>query len=166
MDSLSLVYYPSRILNRRAEDIKEITDDIRELGKNMAEAMVRFQGVGLAGPQVNVGKRIVVVQDEKEILVCVNPQILEQSKEQDIQEEGCLSLPGMYLKIKRPKEVKVRYLDLEGNTVERSTTGLASRIFQHEIDHINGILIIHKVSLWKRLQLRTQLKQIAKNGKM
>lgn len=162
MDSLSLVYYPAAILRRRAEEIKEITNDIRELGQNMASAMVRFQGVGLAGPQVNAGKRIIVVKDEKETLVCINPRILWKSKEQDIQEEGCLSLPELYLKIKRPKEVHVRYTDLEGNIVERSVAGLTARIFQHEIDHINGILIINRVNLWKRLRLRKQLNNIAR----
>lgn len=161
---LPLIQYPNPILRKKAQNIPAITPEIKELGLRMTEAMRRYQGVGLAGPQVGVSLRIIAVQDEKDVLVCVNPQILEASKEQEIQEEGCLSLPGIYLPVKRPKEIKVRYIDLQGNAVERLARGLVARIFQHEIDHINGRLIINRVGIWRRLRLGKQLRKISRGA--
>lgn len=156
----SLVLYPDPILKKRAAAIADITPEIKELGGRMAETLQKYQGVGLAGPQVGVSLRVIVVQDGDKAIVCVNPEITRQSKETAIEEEGCLSIPTIFLLIRRPVSITVTYRDLNGERVKRNVTGLTARIFQHEIDHLNGILIINRVGIWKRWKLRAQLKNI------
>lgn len=156
----SLVLYPDPILKKRAAAIANITPEIRELGEDMEEALGKYQGVGLAGPQVGVSSRVIVVQDGDKTIVCVNPEITRQSRATSVQEEGCLSIPNIFLPIRRPASITVTYQDLQGTRVRRNATGLAARIFQHEIDHLNGILIIDRVGFWKRWELRAQLKNI------
>lgn len=156
----SLVLYPDPILKKRAAAVAAITPEIRELGEGMEEALEKYQGVGLAGPQVGVLLRVIVVQDGDKTIVCVNPEITRQSRATSVQEEGCLSIPNTFLLIRRPASITVAYQNLQGTLVRRNATGLTARIFQHEIDHLNGILIIDRVGFWKRWKLRAQLKSI------
>lgn len=156
----SLVLYPDPILKKRAMAIAEITPEIRKLGEYMLETMRAHQGVGLAGPQVGVSQRVIVVQDGDKAIVCVNPEITRQSRETSVQEEGCLSIPTIFLLIRRPVRITVVYQDLDGKQIRKNTAGLTARIFQHEIDHLNGILIINRLGIWKRWKLRAQLKNI------
>ncbi|MBI2003226.1 MAG: peptide deformylase [Candidatus Wildermuthbacteria bacterium] len=156
----SLVTYPARILQEKARRVEIITPKIQELGSRMVEAMLAYQGIGLAAPQVGVSLRVIVVQDGESALVCVNPEITQRSKEEETEEEGCLSIPSVFLPIRRSSRVTVAYQDINGERTQRSVGGLVARIFQHEIDHLNGILIIKRVGFWTRWKLRARLRNI------
>jgi len=148
---LEIKKFSDPVLKERAREVSEITPEIKELIFNMKETLRQAQGVGLAAPQVGVSKRVIVVETEKGAVGFVNPEIIAKGKQKEAQEEGCLCLPGLFLKIKRTKEVEVEALDINGNKVEITTEGLLARIFQHEIDHLDGILITDRISFWKKL---------------
>ncbi len=148
---LEIKNYPDPVLKRRSEEVKEITPEIKELASDMMETMKSREGVGIAAPQVGELKRLIVVQMEKGPEAFVNPEILRKSKEQETMEEGCLCLPGVFLKIKRAKEAEIEALDINGNKIRIKTGGLPARIFQHEIDHLDGILIIDHVRVGRRI---------------
>jgi peptide deformylase len=148
---LKIFTYPSLILRLRAKEVERIDQEILSLILPMKQTMDANNGIGLAAPQVGVSKRLIIIKDEKENHAFLNPQLLKQSREKEEDEEGCLSFPGLFLKVKRAKSVDVLALTPEGKEVTIEAEGLASRIFQHEIDHLNGKLIIHRVSLWTRL---------------
>jgi peptide deformylase len=164
MAILEIKKYPDPILRKRAEEIKKITPEIRSLGEMMIKTMLEAPGVGLAGPQVGLSQKIIVVHlvkerspgDKTEALpqIFINPKIIKKSRETAVEEEGCLSIPRPWLKIKRAKEVLVEALDIEGRPVQIEAKDLPARIFQHEIDHINGILIIDRVNFLQRLKFR------------
>lgn len=141
MAILSVKIYPAPILRKRAEEIEKITPEIRKLAEDMRETMVAKEGVGLAGPQVGVPKRIIVVQTENGPAVFVNPKITKKTKTNDSMQEGCLSLPGVWLEVPRPQGVEVEALDLRGRKIKVKAEGFMARIFQHEINHIDGVLI-------------------------
>ena len=156
---LEIKKYPVSVLKTRAKEIGEIGQDIKELAQNMVETMIEKNGVGLAANQVGVLKRIIVVQTEEGPQVFVNPEIIKKSREREKDQEGCLSLPeSLYLDIKRSREVQVQALKLDGGKVKIKAKDLQARIFQHEIDHINGILIIDRVGFWQKFKIRKQLK--------
>jgi peptide deformylase len=161
---LKLVYYPDPRLRGVAQPVAEADDELRQVAARMFEVMYRSRGIGLAGPQVGVPRRIVVANlagpEAKEgEQVFVNPQILERTGEMK-EEEGCLSLPGMYAVIQRAERLKVRYQDLEGKAVERETQGLEAKLFQHEIDHLDGLLIIDKMTPADLKQWAALLKEL------
>ena len=139
------------MLRSRATEIERVNQEVLSLILQMKQTMNVNNGIGLAAPQIGVSKRIIVVKDEKESHAFLNPQILKQSREKQEDEEGCLSLPGLFMQVKRAQRVEVLALTPEGKEVKIEVEGLASRIFQHEIDHLNGKLIIHRVNLWTRL---------------
>ncbi len=151
---LEIKNYPNPVLKRRSEEVKEMTPEIKELASDMIETMKSREGIGIAAPQVGLLKRLIVVQMEKGPEAFVNPEILRKSKEQETMEEGCLCLPGLFLKIKRAKEAEIEALDMNGNEIQIKTEGLSARVFQHEIDHLDGILFIDKVGFWQRLRLK------------
>jgi len=128
----------------------------------MMVTMDANEGVGLAAPQVGILQRIIIVKDAQENHGFLNPEILSKSRKQATDEEGCLSLPGIFLKIKRAKEIEVAAKTIEGKTVRIQATGLGARIFLHEIDHLNGKLIIDRISPLKRFGLRKKLKNLGK----
>lgn len=117
----------------------------RELAISLIETMVKYRGVGLAANQVGLPYRVFVMGAEKVGFACFNPEILEKRGEEII-EEGCISFPGLYLKIPRAASIDVRYIDMNGVTKEERFDGLTARIFQHELDHLNGICYTSKVS--------------------
>ncbi len=162
---LKLVYYPDPRLRETARPVARADEELREAAARMFEVMYRARGIGLAGPQVGVSRRIVVANLEgperkKEgEQVFVNPEIVERSGEMK-EEEGCLSLPGMYAVIQRAERVKVRYHDLEGKAFERETQGLEAKLFQHEIDHLDGILIVDKMTPADLKQWAALLKEL------
>jgi len=155
-----IVIYPDEILKTKAEEVKEFSDEIRNLVNDMFETMYKKGGVGLAANQVGVLKRVVVIdlhskteRQGKEQIVLINPEIVAQEGEV-VKEEGCLSLPGLYRKVKRAAYVKVKAQNLEGEEFEIEGEGLLARALQHEIDHLNGIVFIDRLSpLQKRLAL-------------
>ncbi len=145
--------YPAPVLKRRAEEIKEITPEIKKLAEDMSETMLKSErdAVGLAAPQVGVSIRMFVAQTGKGPGVFINPRILKK-KGKEIIEEGCLSLPEFWLKVKRAKEIELEAIDINGKKIKTKAVGLFARILQHEIDHLNGILIINKVNLWQKIR--------------
>lgn len=139
----TLRYYPDDILYERAEPIAEIDDGVSQLAESMVETMHRFQGIGLAGPQVGLLKRIFVVHVEGDKpRVFINPQILRTSMEEVDIEEGCLSIPTVYAKVRRPAIVEVQAFNERGRPFTLEADGLLSRVIQHENDHLNGVLFI------------------------
>lgn len=141
MAILKLKTYPEPILKQRAEEIEHITPEIKKLAQNMIQTMVANQGVGLAGPQVGVSKRIIVIQTNKSPAVFINPVIKKSSGGEEVLQEGCLSLPGFWRPVKRAQRIEVEALGPRGKKIKIKTKGFAARIFQHEIDHLNGVLI-------------------------
>lgn len=146
--------YPDSILRKKAEKVKEITPEIKELVQDMAETMLKSEpeGVGLAAPQVGVSKRIFIAQTEKGLALFFNPEIVKKSRKTEIMEEGCLSLPKTWLKIKRAKQVQLEALDINGQKINIKAVGLFARILQHEIDHLNGVLIRDRVGFWRKVK--------------
>lgn len=155
---LEIVKYPNPILKRKSERVEKITPEIKELIFNMQETLKQAQGVGLAAPQVNVAKRVINVQFEGGLKVFINPEIVRKSRETAIGEEGCLCLPGVYLKVKRSRLVEIAAQDLEGRNFKIKVEGMVARIFQHEIDHLNGLLILDKLPFWQKWKLKARLK--------
>jgi peptide deformylase len=154
---LEIKKYPDPILRKKCEEVKEITPEVKKLIEDMIETMEKNEGVGLAAPQVGILKRIIVVETPEAPKGFINPQIFKKSKEKEIMEEGCLSFPGLFLKIKRAKEIEIEALDENGGKIKAE--GILAKILQHEIDHLDGILFIDKISFWQRLKLRRQLQK-------
>lgn len=131
------------ILRKRSREVEEVDDRIKELLQDMVETMHKYNGVGLAGPQVGILKRVIVIDlyDGSKPLMLVNPKIVKEKGTQEV-EEGCLSFPNEYAKIVRPKEVVVEALNEEGKKVKIVGKDLLAQALAHEIDHLNGILFV------------------------
>jgi len=149
-----ILKYPNPILKKKSLAIGEINDEIKALAKEMAEIMAEKQGVGLAAPQLGILKRIIVVKGEKDAAAFINPKIIQKSKATDVAEEGCLCFPGIFLEIKRAKKVEMEAINLTGEKIQFQAEGMLARVFQHEIDHLDGILISDKVPFWQKLKIR------------
>lgn len=148
---LELKKHPNSALRKKAEKVKEIDEEVTVLIDNMLETMYANQGVGLAAPQIGVSKQIVVIDIGDGPKIFINPKILKK-KGEEMSEEGCLSVPGTYLKIKRAKEVTVEALNERGEEFTIEATGLLARCLQQEIDHLNGVLILNRLSFWDKLK--------------
>ncbi len=159
---LQIEIYESPILKSKALEVGAVTPSLKKLISQMILTMDANEGVGLAAPQVGISQRIIIVKDAQENHGFLNPEILSKSKKQETHEEGCLSLPGIFLKIKRAKEIKLIAKTVKGKAVRIQANGLGARIFQHEIDHLNGKLIIDRISPLKRFSLRKKLKNLGK----
>lgn len=162
----TLERYGSPVLREKAQPVVDITGEIVALAQDMLETMHAFSGIGLAGNQVGVPLRIITVlhPETKENLVVVNPEVVAMSAEKELGEEGCLSIPEVYGKVERALRVTVRGMDLQGKEVEIEAQGLLARIFQHEIDHLDGVLFVDRLHPAKRLLLSSKLKRIAREG--
>lgn len=134
------------ILRQKAKQVKEITVQIKQLILDMIETLEANNGAGLAAPQVSQLLQIIVAKPEadKEALVLINPQIKKTSRKKEVMEEGCLSLPDISVPVERPNKITVQGLALNGQLVKIKAKGLLARIIQHEIDHLNGVLITDK----------------------
>lgn len=141
-------------MNKKAEEIKKITPEIKELVKDMIETLLKGEqeGVGLAAPQVGVSKRIFIARTENGLAIFINPKIIKKSRGIQTLEEGCLSLPGIYLKIKRAKLLELEALDIAGKKINIKAEGFFARILQHEMDHLDGVLIIDRVNFWRKIK--------------
>ncbi len=158
MPLLKIYTYPEKVLSQKAEKIQNIDGALQSLIDNMIHTMYEAPGIGLAANQVGVLKRIFVVDiSSKEqsypLLVLLNPEIVFCDNPED-SEEGCLSLPGCTVKVKRPMDIVVRGVDREGKPTEITASGLLSRAIQHEMDHLDGIVLFDRVSSIKREFLR------------
>ncbi|MBO8167843.1 MAG: peptide deformylase [Thermoanaerobacteraceae bacterium] len=133
------------VLREKARPVSKINANILKLLDNMADTMYDAEGVGLAAPQIGISKRVIVVDCGEGLIELINPEIVEaEGSETDV--EGCLSIPGVQGMVPRAAKVKVRGLDRNGKKVELTATGLLARALQHEIDHLDGILFIDKVT--------------------
>lgn len=152
------------VLRKKAEPVSEVTDEHRRLIADMYETMYANNGVGLAAPQVGLGLRIAVLgipEKGKKVLqlALVNPEYSNPQGTQN-EEEGCLSIPGLYDEMKRAAKVDVRAWNEKGETIEFSCEGLFARAVQHEVDHLNGILFVDRLSVLRRQRLKKELKAI------
>ena len=165
---LDIKTFPNDILRKKATPVERIDDTILRLLDNMADTMYAASGVGLAAPQVGVSLRVVVLDEHASngrtaLIEAVNPEIIEASGEQ-LNEEGCLSIPGEYAFVKRYTNLKVKYLDRFGKEWVIETQNKLSIMFQHEIDHLNGNLFIDKLSLLKRETIKKHIKKRIQTG--
>jgi peptide deformylase len=155
------------VLREKAAPVNAVTEAVRSLIADMFETMYAEDGVGLAAPQVGVSERILVIDTREEgtsPIALVNPVILEASEETEKAEEGCLSLPGLNDVVVRSARVIVNGLDPDGRPQQIEAEGLLSRALQHEIDHIDGILFIDRVSPLKRQMLLKKWKKVKPEG--
>jgi peptide deformylase len=164
-----LVYYGHKTLKKIAEEVFNVDGEVIDLIDSMYNVMYRSKGLGLAAPQVDVSKRIFVLDiedDKKNIsLALINPVIKEFSEKEEPYEEGCLSLPGIMAEVTRPVEILVSGLDRDGKEVRIEAGGLLARVVQHEIDHLNGIVFVDHLEDYIRNELRPELKKIKKLNK-
>ncbi|HEY0855266.1 MAG TPA: peptide deformylase [Devosia sp.] len=155
MATRPILVLPDPRLRAIADPIEKVDDSVKALAKDMLDTMYDAPGIGLAGPQIGEMKRIVVMDLAKEgedpaPIVMINPEILKFSDETVTTEEGCLSIPELYYDVERPAEVTVRYIDLDGKTVEKDATDRLAICIQHELDHLDGVLYIDYLSRLKR----------------
>ena len=143
----TLRYEGDEILKKKSREIEVIDDRIKQLAEDMFETMYKYDGLGLAGVQVGILKRIIVIDlyDDVSKFALINPEIIEKSEETVEIEEGCLSYPNQFGKVKRAIKVKVKALDLEGKKVTLEAEGLLAQALQHEIDHLNGETFKEKI---------------------
>ena len=164
MAILKILTYPDPRLKKKSTPVEKIDKEIEKLLDDMAETMYDAPGVGLAAPQVGVNMRVIVIdisarqEDSPGLIELINPVIISSEGVQ-IAEEGCLSIPGFSSEVKRKAKVNVQGLDRKGNLVEYEGNGLLARAFQHEIDHIDGVLYIDKLSRLKRELLKKKIKK-------
>jgi len=161
---LKIYYWGDPILHNPSEKVKNIDSKISELVEKMINIMHENLGIGLAAPQVGIGKRIIVVdpfmgEKPEEIITLLNPEIIEKEGE-SIREEGCLSIPQIREEVKRPYRVLVKGITLEGKEREIEAEDLLARIFCHEIDHLNGKFFIDHLSPLKRRIIKNRLKKL------
>jgi peptide deformylase len=133
-----------KVLKQKAKRVSSVDDTIRNLCIVMIDTMLNNNGVGLSANQIGILKRIIVVLDDSIAKVMINPEIVKYSEEICDMKEGCLSIPDTFLDIQRPETIKIKYRDMKGKPHFETYSGLTSRIIQHEIDHLNGILMTDK----------------------
>jgi peptide deformylase len=163
-EELKIRYWGDPVLHNPSEEVENIDSEILRLVEKMIDTMHKNLGVGLAAPQVGIGKRIIVVdpfmgEKPEEIISLVNPIIIEKDGE-SIREEGCLSIPQIREEVKRPYRVLVKGITLEGKEREIEAEDLLARIFCHEIDHLNGKFFIDHLSPLKRRIIKNRLKKL------
>ncbi len=166
MTSLSILLFPDPLLRRTAAPVENVDGAVVELIDKMLDTMYAAPGIGLAATQVDVHRRIVVidVSDESDSpLVLVNPELVLAEGEGEMQ-EGCLSIPGVYETIKRPSEVRVRAVNREGEPYELDADGLLAVCIQHEIDHLDGKLFVDYLSPLKRSRIRRKMEKLMRDG--
>jgi peptide deformylase len=163
-----IVKFPDPILQRASAPVTEFDDELRKLVADMFESMYAAQGIGLAAPQIGIAKRLTVIdlsnqKEPKDKIVLINPEITLQEGKQ-LEEEGCLSLPEIREKVRRSARVMVKAQDEYGKWREREGTELLARAFQHEIDHLDGVLFIFRVSALKRDLILRRIRKMQRAG--
>lgn len=163
MAVLEILKYPHPLLKKRCEKVDRIDGEVKKLIRDMTETMYQANGIGLAACQVGVSRRVIVVDvspidPEKEFFAMVNPEVISEEGEIE-HEEGCLSVPDCLEKLKRKEKVLVRGFSPAGKEIEISAEGILAIAIQHEIDHVNGVLILDRISRLKREIYRNKLKK-------
>lgn len=171
---LQLLFYNDPVLRRRAQEIGEITDEIRQLAADLLATCRNHKGIGLAAPQVGRSVRMFLIDlsdsdvDDgsiKEPLILINPHLSNPSAEVWIHEEGCLSIPGPYEDVVRPRSIFVSAIGIDGKPIEREFSGWEARVVMHENDHINGVLFIDRIDPKTRKKIEPELRAIDKMRK-
>lgn len=160
MSLLTILEYPDKRLRKKAAPVTVVDDALRQVIDDMFETMYAAPGIGLAATQVNVHKRLVVIdvsEDKNQPLVFINPEIEVLDPLPQGYEEGCLSVPGYYEEVQRPRRIRVRALDRNGEPFELETEGLLAVCLQHELDHLEGKLFVDYLSPLKRQRIRDKL---------
>ena len=162
---LDIILHPDMRLKKKCTPVLDISDDLRCLAKDMLETMYAAPGVGLAAPQVGESTRLIVLDCVKpedkspQPMIMFNPEIVSQSDELNVHEEGCLSLPEQFAEITRPARVEVSWVDQNGNTQKQEFDGLWATCLQHEIDHLDGTLFIDYLTLLKRKMITRKMQK-------
>jgi len=165
---LKIVKYPEPVLSRPGEPVTEFNSDLRKLVDDMFETMYAGQGIGLAAPQVAVSKRLVVIdlsmgKDPEQKIVLINPEIISHEG-RIYEEEGCLSFPEIREKVVRHAVVRVRAQNAKGEWFEMDGEDLLSRCFQHEIDHVDGVLFTERMTSLKRSMCLRRIRKLQRDG--
>ena len=155
--------YPDPVLREPTEEVTSFDEELKSLADEMLETMYASDGIGLAGPQVGISKKIAVIEYKGEKYVLINPVIFEREGAITV-EEGCLSFPGIYEKVEAPELIKVESQDVNGDHFEKDVEGFLACVFSHEIDHLNGKLLIDRVSPLKRQFLKKKLVKQAREN--
>ena len=158
-ENLSIKIYGEAILREKASELDEIKEDDLRIIEKMVNVMVANEGIGLAAPQIGIGKQIIVVRSDEDIIKLINPVILKKEEEEEAK-EGCLSLPEIYVDVKRAVYISVKGMNERWEPVIIEAEGLIARILQHEIDHLNGVLIIDYTSPVSEVLVKQQLKKL------
>ena len=167
MAILEILHYPDPRLRNEAKPVTEVDAEIQQLVKDMFETMYDAPGIGLASIQVNVPKRVIVVdvsENHDQPLCFINPEIIETVGEETM-DEGCLSVPGFFETVQRAEKIRVRALNEKGETFEMDAEGLLAVCIQHEIDHLDGKLFVDYISPLKRNRIRKKLEKDAKQAR-
>ncbi|TFL15551.1 peptide deformylase [Pusillimonas caeni] len=162
MALLPILRYPDPRLHKVAKPVQAVDDRIRQLVRDMAETMYDAPGVGLAATQVDVHERVVVIdvsEENNDLLVLINPEITWKSDEQQVYEEGCLSVPGVYDEVKRSARIHVRALNEQGEPFEFDAEGLLAVCVQHELDHLLGKVFVEYLSPLKQNRIKTKIRK-------
>ena len=168
MTLLAIRTLPDEVLKQKAEPVKSVDEEVRQLMDDMLETMYAGNGIGLAANQVGVLKRVIVLdiwqdeESESKALQMANPEIIDRSEQLREHEEGCLSVPGHYAKVVRPDIITVQYLDRDGEIRTLKADGLLSTCLQHEIDHLDGVVFIDRISSLKRSIIMRKAKKQAR----
>ena len=165
MAVLKILIFPDQRLRTIAKEILVIDDEIKALAGNLLETMYEGKGIGLSATQANVHKRILVVDvsDEKDSpLILINPKIEVLNEEEEVNSEGCLSVPGFFEEVSRPSEINITALNLEGEKFTIVATGLLAVAVQHEMDHLDGKIFVDFLSNLKRQRIKKKLLKISK----
>jgi len=165
MPDLKLRKYGDPILRKKAKRVEKISYEERDLLSYMVRIMSENEGVGLAAPQIGMDKRIIIADMGKELLKIINPQILEGEGKNSLS-EGCLSLPEIFIPVNRANKIKIEGLNEDKKLLRLTIEGFLARIIQHEIDHLNGVLIIDYATLVKKEKIKNNLEKIANHTKM
>jgi len=161
-----ILHYPEPLLKQKSVPVTEFNDALKQLAEDMVETMYAAPGVGLAAPQIGVLKRLIVLdcsgsEEPADLLIAVNPEIIGGEGE-SVEEEGCLSVPGYWASVKRTETATLRYQDTDGNVHERTADGLLAIGMQHEVDHLEGILFVDRLSPLKRSIFRKKFTKMMK----
>lgn len=164
--ALDIVMYPDKILRAKSAPVTEITDDIKKLVRDMARCLLNNGGAGLSAPQVGKSLRIIIINltgRDDDCSCLINPEIVSKSEDRMELPERCLSLPGIRDKILRPRIVRVTGKTVDGDDFDKEFDGWASRVIQHEVDHLDGILFIDHIKPMKRKMIEGKLKKLRRN---
>jgi len=163
VDKCKITYYPAAVLKGSAKPVEKIDDSIRTLVGRMTNIMIELRGIGLAAPQAGVPLRLFIISldvSRENVRVYINPTVTPSGEPEEL-EEGCLSVPGIWTKVRRFKKATVTATDLDGHQFTEEADGMYARCLQHEYDHIEGTTIVNRMSTTSKIAHRRQLKKLA-----